>query len=90
MDPSTRLRSPTRKGCWLRSSSVHPDDEDRKAPLVTKPYGAQTQQLFHKKDELGQILSSVTICMNKTLLHTYATCVTFDDPQNNLYIFIYV
>ena len=33
--------------------------------LVTKPYGAQTQQLLHKKDELGQILSLVTICLNK-------------------------
>ena len=55
--------------------------------LVTKPYGVQTQQLLQEKDELGQILSPVTICMNKTLLHTYATCVTFDGPQNNLYMF---
>ena len=29
------------------------------------------------KDELGQILSLVTICMNTTLLHT---CATFDGP----------
>ena len=55
--------------------------------LVTKPYGVQTQQLLQEKDEFGQILSPVTICMNKTLLHTYATCVTFDGPQNNLYMF---
>ena len=48
--------------------------------LVTKPYGVQTQQLLQEKDELGQILSPVTICMNKTLLHTCATCVTFDGP----------
>ena len=27
-DPSTRLQSPTREGCWLQSSSVHPNDED--------------------------------------------------------------
>ena len=33
--------------------------------LVTKPYGIQTQQLLHKNDELGQILSLVTICLNK-------------------------
>ena len=39
--------------------------------LVTKPYGVQTQQLLQEKDELGQILSLVTICMNKTLLHIY-------------------
>ena len=36
-----------------------------KSSLVTKPYGAQTQQLLHKKDELGQILSSVIIFLNK-------------------------
>ena len=51
--------------------------------LVTKPYGVQTWQLLQEKDELGQILSPITICMNKTLLHTCATCVTFDGPQNN-------
>ena len=27
-DPSTRLQSPTREGCWLQSSSIHPNDED--------------------------------------------------------------
>ena len=57
-----------------------------KSSLFTKPYSVQTQQLLQEKDELGQILSSVTICMNKTLLHTCATCVTFDGPQNNPYI----
>ena len=41
--------------------------------LVTKPYDIQTQQLLQEKNELGQILSLVTICMNKTLLHIYAT-----------------
>ena len=29
MDLSTQLQSPTREGCWLQSSSVHPDDEDQ-------------------------------------------------------------
>ena len=28
-DPSTRLQSPTREGCWLQRSSVHPNDEDQ-------------------------------------------------------------
>ena len=41
--------------------------------LVTKPYGVQTQQLLQEKDELGQILSPITICINKTLLHTCGT-----------------
>ena len=27
-NPSTRLQSPTREGCWLQSSSVHPNNED--------------------------------------------------------------
>ena len=48
-----------------------------RSSLVTKPYNVQTQQLLQEKDELQQILSSVTICMNTTLLHTHAT---FDGP----------
>ena len=55
--------------------------------FVTKSYGVQTQQLLQKKDELGQILSPVTICMNKTLLYTHATV----QPLTALkIIFIYV
>ena len=71
-DPSTQLDHQLEKdvGCkvlqfitrWRWRSS-----------LVTKPYSVQTQQLLQEKDELGQILSPVTICMNKTLLHTHAT-----------------
>ena len=64
VDPSTRLQSLTRKGCWLQSSSVHPRWSSRRC-LVTKPYSAQTRQLLHKNDELRQILSLVTICLNK-------------------------
>ena len=44
-------------------SSSH--DEDQEAPWLQKLYGVQTQQLLHKNDELGQILSPVTICLNK-------------------------
>ena len=28
-DPSTQLQSPTKEGCWLQSSLVHPNDEDQ-------------------------------------------------------------
>ena len=28
-DSNTQLQSPTREGCWLQSSSVHPNDEDQ-------------------------------------------------------------
>ena len=59
-------------------SSSH--DEDQEVPWLQKPYGVQTQKLFQEKDKLGQILSLVTICINKTLLYTCATCVTFDGP----------
>ena len=45
--------------------------------LVTKPNNIQTQQLLQENYELEQILSPVTIYMNTTLLHTYAT---FDSP----------
>ena len=59
-------------------SSSH--NEDQEVPWLQKPYGVQTQQLLQERDELGQILSPITICMNKTLLHTCATCVPFDSP----------
>ena len=77
-DSNTRLQSPTREGCWLQSSSVHPWWRSRRC-LVTKPYGAQTQQLLHKNDELGQNLSPVTICLNKlcsTLVQLVSTLTT--------------
>ena len=75
-DPNMRLQLPTREGCWLQSSSVHPRWRSRRY-LITKPYGAQTQQLLHKNDELGQILSPVTICLNKL-------CSTFVQLVNTL------
>ena len=75
-DPTMRLQSPTREGCWLQSSSVHPRWRSRRY-LITKPYGVQTQQLLHKNDELGQILSPVTICLNKL-------CSTFVQLVNTL------
>ena len=66
-NPSTRLQSLTREGCWLQISLVHLQWRSRRC-LVIKPYGAQTQQLLHKNDELGQILSPVIICLNKLCL----------------------
>ena len=78
-DPSMRLQSPTRESCWPQSFSIHHMMKIKKL-LGHKPYGVQTQQLLHKEDELRQILSPVTICMNKTLLYICATCVTFDSP----------
>ena len=65
-------------------SSSH--DEDHEVAWLQNPMVYKTQQLLQEKDESGQILSPVTICMNKTLLHTYAICVTFNGPSNNPYI----
>ena len=36
-DSSTRLQSPTREGCWLQSSSVHPNDEDQEDAWSQNP-----------------------------------------------------
>ena len=63
-DPSTLLQSPTREGCWLQNSSVHHTMKIKKL-LGYKTLRCTKQQLLHKKDELGQILSLVTICLNK-------------------------
>ena len=32
-----QLQSSTREGCWLQSSSVHPDNEDREAHWLQNP-----------------------------------------------------
>ena len=49
-----RLQSPTRKGCWLQSSSVHPDDEDREA--------LDPDTLFRFRDRF-QFPEEVRICL---------------------------
>ena len=36
-DPSTRLQSPTREGCWLQSFSVHSNDEDQEDAWLQNP-----------------------------------------------------
>ena len=79
-DLSTRFQSPIREGCWLQSSLVHPQWRSLRC-MVTKSYGVQTQQLLHKNDELGQILSSVTICLNKLCSTLVQLVSTFDGPK---------
>ena len=66
-DPSTRFQSPTRKGCWLQSSSVHPNDEYQEDAWSQNPT-VHIHSNFFKNDELEQILSLVTICLNKLYL----------------------
>ena len=46
VDPSTRLQSPTREGCWLQSSSVHPNDEDPKDAWSQNPMVHKRSNFF--------------------------------------------
>ena len=51
-DPSTRLQSPTRNGCWLQSSSIHPHDEDQEDSWSQNPT-VHKHSNFFRRDELG-------------------------------------
>ena len=62
-----RLQSPTREGCWVQSSSVHPNDEDQEDAWSQNSM-VRIYNNFFNNDELGQILSPVTICLNKFCL----------------------
>ena len=76
MDPSTWLQSQTREGCWLQRSSVHPNDEDHEDAWSQNPT-VHKHSNFFKNDELWQILSLVTIYLNKL-------CSTFMQLVNTL------
>ena len=39
--------------------------------LIIKPYSVLMQQLLQERDELGQILSPVIICLNKTFASSF-------------------
>ena len=78
-DPSTRLQSPTREGCWLQSFSIHPHDEDLEDAWSQNPT-VHIHSNFFKNDELGQNFVSGHNLLEQTLLNTCATCVHFDDP----------
>ena len=53
VDPSRRLQSPTREGCWLQSSSVHPHDEDLEDAWLQN-LTVHKHNNFFRRDELGQ------------------------------------
>ena len=76
---STQLQSPTRKGCWLQSSSVHPHDEDQEDAWSQIPM-VHIHSNFFKKDELGQNFVSGHNLLEQTFLKAYATCELFDGP----------
>ena len=76
-DPSMRLQSPTREGCWLQSSSVHPHDEDQEDAWSQNPT-VHKHSNFFKRDELGQNFVFGYKLLEQTLLNTCATCEYFD------------
>ena len=50
VDPNTRLQSPTRGGCWLQSSSVHPNDEDQEDSWSQNPMVHKHKNFFTRTD----------------------------------------
>ena len=78
-DPSTRLQSPTREGCWLQSSLVHPHVENQEDVWSQNPI-VHIHNNFFKRDELGQNFVSCHNLLEQTILKAYATCVLFDGP----------
>ena len=79
MDLSTRLQSPTRKGCWLQSFSVHPNDEDQE-DAWSQNLTVHIHSNFSKNDELRANSVSSHNLLEQTLLNTYATYELFDNP----------
>ena len=53
VDPNTQLQSPTREGCWLHSSSVHPHDENLEDVWSQNPM-VHKHNNFFRRDELGR------------------------------------
>ena len=79
MDPNTRLQSSIREGCWLQSSSVHPNDEDQEDTWSQNPM-VHIYSNFFKNDELGQNFVFGHNLLEQTLLNACATCEYFDSP----------
>ena len=74
-----RLQSPTREGCWLQSSSVHPHDEDLEDAWSQNSM-VHKHSNFIRSDELGRNYVSGYKLLEQTLLNTCATFVHFDAP----------
>ena len=72
VDPSTRLQSPTREGCWRQCSSIHPHDEDLE-DAWSQNSTVHKHSNFLKRDELAQNFVSGYKLLEQTLLNTCAT-----------------
>ena len=71
--------TPTRRRCWLQSSSVHPNDEDQEDAWSQNPT-VHIHNNFFKNDELEQNFVSSNNFLEQTLLNTCATYELFDGP----------
>ena len=76
-DSSTRLKSPTREGCWLQSFSIHLHDEDLE-DAWSQNLTMHKHSNFFRRDELGQNFVSDYKLLEQTLVNTCTTCVYFD------------
>ena len=65
--------SPTWKGCWLQSSSVHPHDEDHEAPWLQNPTVYKHSSFLNRKMNKG-ICLRFTICLWKTFALRCISC----------------
>ena len=79
VDPSMRLQSPTREGCWLQNSLVH------HMIKIQKMLGYKTLRCTNtatSSQERWTMANSVSghNLLEQNLLNTYATCVLFDNP----------
>ena len=83
-DPSMRLRSPTRKGCWLQSSSV--STMKIKKMLGHKTLWCTNTTTFSQERWTRNNSVSGHNLLEQTLLNTCATCVHFDGHLNNHFI----
>ena len=74
-----QLQSPTREGCWLQSSSVHPHDEDQEDVWSQNPT-VHKRNNFFTRDELRQNFVSSHNLLEQTFLKACATCELFYGP----------
>ena len=78
-DLSTRLQSPTREGCWLQNSSVHHTMKIKKLLGYKTLRCTNTIPSSQERWTRANFVSGHNL-HEQTLLNTYATYVTFDNP----------
>ena len=79
VDPSTRLQSPTREGCWLQNFSVHHTMKIEKLLSYKTLWCTHTATSSQERWTRTNFVSDHNL-HEQTFLNTYATCVTFDGP----------